>query len=651
VPDAPTYDPNTDPALMALQGMIPGNNSTGSTPDANSSKSNKGSNATDELANLGAAQLAAQVANWAAQLEFAKQRFQLLELPQFQFQSQQAVDQLAFQKATEKWQEAYQEAALNGTYQGMPTTQWLTTQAQLTGVLNGNQTIQGKMTDAQIAQMNSAMQIAMQNQDLQNRQFGFQQTQWNAEFALSKAAQQMQYTGYTDTGAPTLQREQMENQNALQWGSLIASLRGAPNAFVQARVIGNAPQGVKSLAESLMGKYTIGGTTGTTGYGQFTPGTTIPGTEPASPYGTTTPGGFTFGTANEMAATPPTVFPTHGPPVGPGSFQVPAYTPPQTPGTPPAAPGAGFAAVPAGNDPIPGRGMDPTQWNFITQQAAQQWNANHPGFQANGSQLGYAYVGPVPQTGGTWDFNNVPGRGLDPSQWNPATQQAVSQWNATHPGFTANGSQIGYAISGAQEGGSAEPGTPPPAAAPTGGGSSDSMYSTIAAAGAGPTGVAYPNYQYSYPATPTSYAGTPQTPTYVPSATATTAAPAGEAASSQQAQYSPPGTQAPVGMWNYTPTASGTTVVHPPGVAADSSQHQFSSTYPMSPEDQSSWFSGLLPNQINARNYGNQNEYSQALDWAAFEDQGWDPGAAQDAFKKSLPRYGGPTQGSFAGMR
>ena len=42
----------------------------------------------DQLVNLQAAQLAAQTANWAAQLEFQKERMRLLELPQFQFQSQ-----------------------------------------------------------------------------------------------------------------------------------------------------------------------------------------------------------------------------------------------------------------------------------------------------------------------------------------------------------------------------------------------------------------------------------------------------------------------------------------------------------------------------------------------------------------------------------
>jgi hypothetical protein len=104
-------------------------------------------------------------------------------------------------------------------------------------------------------------------------------------------------------------------------------------------------------------------------------------------------------------------------------------------------------------------------------------------------------------------------------------------------------------------------------------------------------------------------------------------------------------------MYNYTPSPSGGYSVSVPGQAADPSQHQMSTSGPASPDDLSTWFSGVLPSQINAENYGNTNEYNQALGWAAMEDNGWDIGAAQDAFKKSLPRYGGPSTGSFAPQR
>jgi hypothetical protein len=56
----------------------------------------------------------------------------------------------------------------------------------------------------------------------------------------------------------------------------------------------------------------------------------------------------------------------------------------------------------------------------------------------------------------------------------------------------------------------------------------------------------------------------------------------------------------------------------------------------------------LLPNQIDPKNYANMYEYQKQLGWAAFEEAGYDPGLAQEAFEKSLPKYGGPTAGSFA---
>src|SRR5215471_15070615 len=250
-----TTPAGVDPATAAIL-------AAGGSPAATTGTSGSSGSSSNTLANLTASQLALQAANWAAQLEFAKERFRLMELPASQAQTQLQIDQLAFQKASTAWAQAFQEASATGTYQGQPTIQWLTQQAQLTGVLGGQQTIQGKLSDAQIAQMNTAMQIAMKNQDLQERQFGFQQTQWNAEFGLQKAAQDMQYSGYTSTGAPTLQREQIENAAAQQYMQLLASLRGPANAFAQARVIGNTPNSIRSLAEQWLGRYAIGATTG-----------------------------------------------------------------------------------------------------------------------------------------------------------------------------------------------------------------------------------------------------------------------------------------------------------------------------------------------------------------------------------------------------
>lgn len=56
----------------------------------------------------------------------------------------------------------------------------------------------------------------------------------------------------------------------------------------------------------------------------------------------------------------------------------------------------------------------------------------------------------------------------------------------------------------------------------------------------------------------------------------------------------------------------------------------------------------LLPNQIDARNYDNAFQYQKDLLWADFEDKGTDPGLAQEAFVRSLPKYQGVTKGAVA---
>src|SRR5262245_2777777 len=111
----------------------------------------------DKLINLQAQQLAAQVANWAAQLEFQKERMRLLELPEMQGKLQVDIDRLAFDKATQAWEQAFKESTLTGTYNGQPTIDWLMKQAELTGVLDGRETITGRLTNAQIREMEQRM--------------------------------------------------------------------------------------------------------------------------------------------------------------------------------------------------------------------------------------------------------------------------------------------------------------------------------------------------------------------------------------------------------------------------------------------------------------------------------------------------------------
>jgi hypothetical protein len=211
----------------------------------------KKKNDAEIYANVQAAQLAAQVANWAAQLEFQKERMRLLELPEMQNQNQQAIDELAFKKAQDAWQRAIAEASTTGTYNGEPTIDWIERQAKLTGVLNGQQTLEGKLNDAQIAQMNHAMQMDSQRLVLENQQFDFEKEKFGREFAETQQQNRIQnefkaaeLTG-TYQGQDTLAKQQMQNEQVQSYLQLLSGLQGNP--FKMLRVLGNTPNGLSSL--------------------------------------------------------------------------------------------------------------------------------------------------------------------------------------------------------------------------------------------------------------------------------------------------------------------------------------------------------------------------------------------------------------------
>lgn len=299
----------------------------------------------DKLINLQAQQLAAQVANWAAQLEFQKERLRLLELPEMQGKAQIDIDRLAFEKAQASWENAFKESTLTGTYNGQPTTEWLTQQAQLTGVLNGQQTLQGKLTDAQVAQMNAQMKLA------------------NDQFVTST-------TGYYN-GQKTFDREKFEAGQAQDAWKFLATLTGPSNAFKQARAIGSMPGGLSDMMNAWAGKYALPGSTSVGSGGQASLAGLLEGAGP--PVGN--------GTPSPIAVMP----------VAPGV--------PPTPGAPGAPPiGAPPAAAPTGPpEPapveiihqIPGQGYPPSMWNANTQAAVAAWNAAHPGYIADGTPFGY----------------------------------------------------------------------------------------------------------------------------------------------------------------------------------------------------------------------------------------------------------------------
>ena len=117
--------------------------------------------------------------------------------------------------------------------------------------------------------------------------------------------------------------------------------------------------------------------------------------------------------------------------------------------------------------------------------------------------------------------------------------------------------------------------------------------------------------------------------------------------------YSPEGTVAPPGAYNYSATPQGHTQVYPPGVTAPPDQAQVSTQAPINASTANSLLAtpmpgtggSLSPSQINAYNYNRTNPAMQNLMWQYFEDQGWDPVAAKGEFMASLPKYSGPSQG------
>jgi hypothetical protein len=137
-------------------------------PSVSSGGGGGGSTGQDQGFNAAAANSAVTLANNAAQIAYNNARLQQLEIPQFQALSQQAKDQLAFDKAKEAWSQTFQQANadvanknatanITGTFDGQPTlaaqtqqqtaaNQYLTLLSTLRGPANAFQyakTLQG----------------------------------------------------------------------------------------------------------------------------------------------------------------------------------------------------------------------------------------------------------------------------------------------------------------------------------------------------------------------------------------------------------------------------------------------------------------------------------------------------------------------------
>lgn len=512
----------------------------------------KKESAQDKLVNIQAASLAAQVANWAAQLEFQKERMRLLELPQFQFMSQLEIDRLAFQKAEAEHKRALEEASLTGTYKGQPTMQYLEQQARLFGVIDGQQTLEGKLTEAQIAQMNHAMEIQTKQLLLEDEKFGFERERWGAEFSYQMQKDIRDYeltkagvTGYYG-GQRTLEREQMEGQQANQYLSLMASLQ--TNPFKAARVLANTPQGLQSVTDAWLGKFDIAGQSAA-------------GAGPGAP---------------QMRDLITQFDPNTGLPIQqPGIyFQQPQTTP------------QGF------NDPY---AQVPTPHPYSQMQPVGEVSGPYGSFGYNDERSYYEATRLA--------------SGLAPMLPGYYQQQATGQTPAQIQS-PAQPMPVGTMPVGA-------PGT----------GTVPRTYGDAEVAGG------FNRYQLP--------AGTGQTP--APAMQPDNAQVPGYSLDAQQGYtVSPPGTGAPTYAYNYMATPSGQTQVYPPGIQAPAAGVQVSTTTPLTASQQSS----INPGKINARNYANTNQFMKDLKWMQIEEEQGIPRAmAEDIFRRSLPKYGGPKTG------
>lgn len=596
-------------------------------------KESKASEQQDQLINLQAQQLAAQIANWAAQLEFQKQRFSLLELPEWQQRSQLDVDKFAWEKAQSTWENAFKEASLTGTYQGKPTLEWLTQQAQLTGVFNGEETIQGKLTNAQISQMNQQMKLA------------------NDQFLATT-------TGYVN-GQPTFDREKWQASQAVLGWQFLSTLSGPQNAFKQARAIANMPGGLSQMMDAWAGTNMVPGTSSVGSGGQASLADMRLGANGIS--GTTPVPSYQYG------YTPPSPAASPIPPTQPGGpSPYPGEAPIGTPGVPsPTAPGVGTPGVPSHvQEPVP---FQPGQ--------------STPYPEGYGSVRPWA-TEPMPVQPGapSYYYEGAPPASTPAPYGAPEPVPAGSYAQPSGHGSDAYSDAGSWQVSSAQE--QVMAATPQVASGqpvlsspvPTGpivnnipqqmmgwaqnnNGPGEWTYLT---GGASRT---TPETAYSYPVTDADFRMPPSNnPAYT----------GGAPMSTVPYTYSGPGVQAPADAWNYGIGPGGGIQVYPPGTVSPADTPDVSLTSAVSPAMAASLHAGNyqyggvplagsgttttqsqlgavpLPNQINARNYSNLYGYQKDLGWANYEDIGWDQGLAKEAFQRSLPRYGGPATGRVA---
>lgn len=643
------------------------------------------SNDQSQYYNNQAAALAAQVAAQAAQLEFQRMRFQQLELPQFQTMSALDKEKLAFQKATEVWNQAFQEASVTGSYNGVPAAQYLLSASQQTG------------TFYQPGQLSASQQA--QYQTLQ------QQVSTAQQQLMSLAPGTPEYT--TASAALAAARAQL--------APLQQILQGTNNAPVQT-LAGQNQQFQQGLALAQL-----------TG---IVPNSLAPWTPPAPPVasgaGGTGAGGLPTPTAGEMPPEGMSIADwlkarqggqagqwTWQPSLGnyafaPGAdgpvigLPAPAATTPAA--TTPAGAAGGTPGTPAGGT----AGGTPTMaylqmlasltgmYNGQPTPEYQQMLAALTG-QFNGqptqAAMEFAKQFGLSEAAVTGMYNGQPTQAAQEfAQQFGLSQAAVTGMYQGSPTQAAKEFAANLALQQQQQENTQANQMLQLAASLRGprdafqfakvlGGTPHGLSDALAAVsgrytlpgyqggGAAPEAVSLQNFMGDvYAATPAGGLRTMPTPVITPPGPGEVGIQGAPSYAPVTGQWStpapahtvsPPGAQAPTNAYNYQPTGDGSQTVYPPGISAPVQAGQVSSPAPLSGANLQQIGTQQMaaqpyqlprPSQWNAEAYANLGAYRQDLLGAQYEAAGWDPQAAIDQFKQSLPTYGGPKTAKIAGI-
>jgi hypothetical protein len=168
-------------------------------------------------------------------------------------------DTLAFNKATEAFNETITQAGLTGTYQGAPTQAAL--QFAATNFGTWGMPTQGQQT---LAAQNQAFTQQQALASMYGQYYAPGQTPTSG--MQTQAAQQQAYTQWLQGQQQALAQWQAQQGAAQSYLNMMAGLRGPADWAQYQKVLGATPQGMQDLVRAAAGQYIPGGGA-TTGVG------------------------------------------------------------------------------------------------------------------------------------------------------------------------------------------------------------------------------------------------------------------------------------------------------------------------------------------------------------------------------------------------